>query len=224
MDFIRIIRSVEELIFEMMSWLVLYPVTLWRSIFQPVELSKELDNVLTENIDHEFRHHIRPTLFLLLTLALMHSLELALNETFPEIKSKLGQLVSMSDGALILLRAFMFATVAIIMGFGRQLRDQSGMISRNFLRLVFFKQCYYVAPFAIFSSLAVIIGRIDATYAQPLSAIIGGVGFLWFFPAQVKWCLLNGETSLARSIFLVALKCIAALLAVLAISSIVVAV
>ena len=38
MDFIRILRSLEEFLYEVMTWLVFYPRTLLRSAARPIEI------------------------------------------------------------------------------------------------------------------------------------------------------------------------------------------
>ena len=35
MDFLKIVKSIEELLYEVMAWLVFYPKTLWRVIAHP---------------------------------------------------------------------------------------------------------------------------------------------------------------------------------------------
>ena len=35
MDFLKIIRSLEELLYEVMTWLVFYPRTMWRIVARP---------------------------------------------------------------------------------------------------------------------------------------------------------------------------------------------
>jgi hypothetical protein len=40
MDLIRLLKSLEELIYELVSWLVFYPVTMWRSIVNPQEMMR----------------------------------------------------------------------------------------------------------------------------------------------------------------------------------------
>ena len=53
MDFIRILRSLEELLYEAMTWIVFYPRTLWRSIRSPIRMlqyaQRELGMLPTSN-------------------------------------------------------------------------------------------------------------------------------------------------------------------------------
>ena len=39
MDILRILRSLEEFLYEVMTWLVMYPRTLWRAVRNPVSIA-----------------------------------------------------------------------------------------------------------------------------------------------------------------------------------------
>ena len=36
MNFLKLIQSLDELLYEIMSWLIFYPVTLWRALTRPL--------------------------------------------------------------------------------------------------------------------------------------------------------------------------------------------
>jgi hypothetical protein len=38
MDFLKLIQSLDELLYEIMSWLIFYPVTLWRTLTKPLTM------------------------------------------------------------------------------------------------------------------------------------------------------------------------------------------
>ena len=44
MDFMRILQSLEEFLYEVMSWLVFYPRALWRTIGHPVAVAVYADS------------------------------------------------------------------------------------------------------------------------------------------------------------------------------------
>ena len=46
MDFIGIIRSLEELLYEVMTWLIFYPRTLLRILFNPTQMTLNSDSEL----------------------------------------------------------------------------------------------------------------------------------------------------------------------------------
>ena len=45
MDFIRIIRSLEELLYEAMTWIIFYPLTMLRILLNPTRMTLYSDKV-----------------------------------------------------------------------------------------------------------------------------------------------------------------------------------
>ena len=43
MDFMKWLNSLDELLYEVMSWLLFFPLTLWRAIFRPFEIMGEVE-------------------------------------------------------------------------------------------------------------------------------------------------------------------------------------
>ena len=43
MDFMRLLQSLEELLYELVSWFVFYPVTLWRTLTRPQQMMRYAD-------------------------------------------------------------------------------------------------------------------------------------------------------------------------------------
>ena len=38
MNFFNLLQSLDELLYEVMSWLVFYPITLWRTLVRPLKM------------------------------------------------------------------------------------------------------------------------------------------------------------------------------------------
>jgi hypothetical protein len=43
MDFMRVLRSFEELLYEVASWLVFYPLTMWKALRRPQAMMRYAD-------------------------------------------------------------------------------------------------------------------------------------------------------------------------------------
>ena len=43
MDFMKLIESLDEALYSVMSWLLFYPLTLWRTIVQPLNMMAYAD-------------------------------------------------------------------------------------------------------------------------------------------------------------------------------------
>jgi hypothetical protein len=48
MDFIKVIRSLEELLYEVMTWLVFYPRTMWRIVAHPAATTRYSEDEETQ--------------------------------------------------------------------------------------------------------------------------------------------------------------------------------
>ena len=67
MDFLGAMKTIEQFVYELMSWVLFYPLTMLRVLIRPMQMT---DYVLIESGKDEkeaFSTAIRPTLFLLLS-------------------------------------------------------------------------------------------------------------------------------------------------------------
>ncbi len=70
MDFMNLLKSFENFIFEVVSWLYFYPRTLWLSLFRPGEMMAYADDELDDLPGDQYESTISPPLFLLITILL----------------------------------------------------------------------------------------------------------------------------------------------------------
>src|SRR6478736_6605240 len=78
MDFMRLLKSIEELLYELVCWLLFYPLTLWRTLRHPQAMMRYADVELGDDLPEQYSDALSPPLFLLITLLLAHGLELGL--------------------------------------------------------------------------------------------------------------------------------------------------
>ncbi|MDZ7871863.1 MAG: hypothetical protein U5N27_00940 [Rhizobium sp.] len=83
MDFMRLLKSLEELLYELVSWLVFYPMTFWRAFTRPLSMMRYADDELGDRPEDQYDDTISPPLFLLITLLLSR----ALSTAFPSVAS-----------------------------------------------------------------------------------------------------------------------------------------
>ncbi len=76
MIFFHILKSLDELLYELMTWLFFYPVTLWRALRHPLRMMEYARTELRKNPEDQFRETLRPPIFLLVTLVIAHIVEL----------------------------------------------------------------------------------------------------------------------------------------------------
>src|SRR5678815_1736439 len=93
MDFMKILKSFEEFIFEAVSWLVFFPLTLWRVVRHPLRMARYADEELSDPLREQFKDALSPPLFLLLALLIAHALEIVTQAQLPEQRNRLAEVV-----------------------------------------------------------------------------------------------------------------------------------
>lgn len=83
MDFIGIIRSLEELLYEVMSWLIFYPRTLWRMLTNPAAVPAYSDAEQNDRPDEQYTDTLSPPLLLMITMVLTYGLAHAIGAAVP---------------------------------------------------------------------------------------------------------------------------------------------
>jgi hypothetical protein len=183
MDFMRLLQSLEELLYELVSWIVFYPVTLWRILRRPQEMMRYADSELGDTLEERYKDTLSPPLFLLLTLLLSHALELALiahrdDGLLPEAMR--------NDTNLLLFRAFLFGIFPLLMAVRLLLRSGKPL-DRDTLKPPFYSQCYVAAPFAFGLSGGLNIARAGHHEMIVLGSVIVALSLLWYFIVEVRW-------------------------------------
>jgi hypothetical protein len=187
MDFFKLLQSLDDLLYEVMSWLVFYPVTLWRTLRKPRDMMDYAVGELGKAEDAQFNDAMSPPLFLFVTLMLSHAIELAVVGEASVVNSHVGlsSLID-NDTNLILMRVAMFSLFPLIMA-TRLVRKQRIGLNRETLRAPFYSQCYTAAPFALLLGLAAIVVRMQALWLHAAGVLMVLVGFAWYGGLQVGW-------------------------------------
>ena len=147
MDFLNLLRSAEELLFEVTMWIVLFPRTLWRSLRRPLLLAKRVNIELGQEGTRRFDDMVSPPLCLLLSLALGNVLAPSQAGTF-EGASALGQWVTQSFYNELIFSAIFIASLPLMFSW-LLLRRQGHVFNRDNVRQPFYLQAYLVSPMAV---------------------------------------------------------------------------
>lgn len=148
-DFLKFIKGIDEFVFEVMAWLVFFPLTLWRTIRHPLRMMDYADTELTDRPEEQYTDTISPPLFLLLALLLAHLVELVLIGQNPVVRSQAGLAGYVNDDrSLITVRLVLYAGLPMLLalfllGYRRQ------AVTRETLRLPFYSQCYVTGALAL---------------------------------------------------------------------------
>ncbi|NBW07759.1 MAG: hypothetical protein EBR82_07010 [Caulobacteraceae bacterium] len=220
MDFMKILRSFEEFVFEAASWLIFYPLTMWRIIRRPLATMDYSDREQGEAEDRRYNDTLSPPLVLLATIVLWNLIAFAAHVPELEATSTVTKTLAASQQNLILFRSLMFSLIPLISA-ASLVHRQGKQLSRETLRAPFYAQCYLAAPCAAFVSAGgIVLQRPD------IPNIIGGLAVLagaaWFMVIQTIWFRHKLATSYVKAAA-VALWAVARALGILLIVAAVVA-
>ncbi|MGV8939269.1 MAG: permease [Allorhizobium sp.] len=179
----KVLKSLEELLYELVSWLVFYPVTMWRSVANPLKMMRYADVELADRPEDQYDETLSPPLFLLITLLLSHGLSTA----FPSISdpSQLPEELS-SNTNLLIARGVIYGVYPLTMAV-QLLRAKSVKIARSSLRPPFYSQCYVAAPFVFLVGLAGDLLLIPQGQGTAPGLIILAAAIVWYGQVQVRW-------------------------------------
>ncbi len=186
MDFLKIVRSIEELLYEAMTWLLFYPQTLWRCLRHPDWIIGYTDKELGETPGEQFTDMISPPLFLIISIMLAHGIGLWLGAKAPPAHSSSLALIGANAENLLAFRALFFAVFPLAMSAGL-LRTRGIHLDRNTLRSPFYLQCYLAAPFAIMISTAIALITIPGTLHHKFGLALLAAAVVWYVWVQTRW-------------------------------------
>ncbi len=186
MDFLRIVRSLEEFLYEVMSWLVFYPRTLWRAIRHPLDILRYSEIEMTDQPDKQFTDLLSPPLFLMITILLSHAIEVASHQALPAPTTSIGKDLMASEQNLLILRSILFAIYPLMFAM-RRLKRQKLPLDRETLRKPFFAQCYIAAPAALAIGIGAILARAHSLEAQIAGLAISLAAVAWYVGVEAAW-------------------------------------
>ena len=152
MDILSLSKVIEKGVFEILMWILFFPLTLVRMVFRPrrtlVYVRQEVARTHQEggDDDESFESAIRPALFLFLSVVIAAVLvPLTPEEIADYQQSDLGQTLLKSWISLVAYNTVIFAILPLT---GAVLLDllTPGRMTRRTLRLPFDQQCYIGAP------------------------------------------------------------------------------
>lgn len=181
------LNSLDELLYEVMSWLLFFPLTLWRAVFTPIGIMDEIDREAALPDDKQYAAVLSPPLFLALALLLGHGLATALGQTDAIIANRHGLAGLVSDTAsALILRMIVFASFPLFLA-ARLVRRRKIRLDRGTLRQPFYEQCYPAAVFALGISVGTSLGLDLHPMARTAGhcLVVASITYLWL--VETRW-------------------------------------
>lgn len=186
MDFLKWIKSLDDLLFELMSWLVFWPLTLMRTLFGPLKMMRYADAQLALPEEEQYSEALSPPVFLVATLLVSHLVSIVLGQPDEIVQSRsgLGAMVT-DDTTALAVRLALFSAFPLIFSVILLLVRQR-KIDRISLRLPFYAQCYPAAVFAAAIAVAAEIRLLGL--GPPGTASIAIIAaMLWLTVVETQW-------------------------------------
>ena len=200
MIFFHILKSLDELLYELMTWLIFYPVTLWRSVRHPLRTMDYARAELRKKTSEQFRSTLRPPIFLLVTLVLAHIVELQAVGDSSLIYRHVGLADYINDDTtLIIFRIIAFALFPVIMA-TIETALEGHPVNRGTLQQPFYAQCFLAAPFALALSLASTAIRYSNASLQTAGVLLVFIACFLYVWAEARWLARAAPARMVRAI------------------------
>ena len=223
MDFMKWLNSLGELLYEVMSWLIFYPITLWRTVTRPLQMMGYSNRELTDQADEQFTDTLNPPLFLVLSLLLTQELDKALGGgTNPIIRKNTGLAGMINDDTtLLVLRLVLFSLFPLMMA-ARFLRAKGVKVTRNGLRAPFYAQCYACAPFALTLGIGLSLQHLRGETEQAIGAVLALGSMVAYLGTETIWFARGLQQGVVRAAGHALLAFVAAAVIALALGALIV--
>lgn len=198
MEPFKFIRSLEDLLYEMVISLILFPVTLVRIVLRPVAMMRVIQQESGEADAGHYSDNLNPPLCFLFAIFGAHLAAMPFGASqIAQSGNALARLAMASEENTLLFRAATFLIWPVV---GALVWHQVAGVAldRNLVRPIFYQQFYLAAPFALLVSFAV-SNSADFVHANfaPVTALMVAAA-LWFVVAQARVTQAVLDCSAAR--------------------------
>jgi len=192
MDFMRLLKSFEELLYEAMVMLVFFPRTLWLTLRHPQRMMDYADTELGDVQSEQYSDTLSPPLFLLMCLGLSHAISMLVKSENTDALPSVLQ----STENLLAFRVFVFSLLSLTMAV-HLLRGLGIALDRETLRAPFYSQCFFTAPVAMAVGLSQSMPKILGLswLTSPLLTAL----LCWYVLQQASWFESKLKISRGRS-------------------------
>ncbi len=188
MSFLLILlKSLDELLYEVIGWLLFWPLTLWKTLRHPRRALAYAASQLKQPSEDAYSDTLQPPLFLFLAILLVHAIELATIGESKVVTETVGLAGVISDDTnLLVMRLLSFGALPLILS-AVLVKRQGHKLDREVLKPHFYAQCYAAGALAFLLGLS----GVGLQMIWPWAKIAGMAGvvtaFGWFGLVQLDW-------------------------------------
>jgi hypothetical protein len=195
MDFMKLLKSLEELLYEVMVMLVFYPKTLWLTFRYPQRMMDYADTELGDVQSEQYNDTLSPPLFLMICLAISHAIEVATsgNNSTPALPAFLRDTEN-----LLAFRVLVFSVFPLMMAL-RLLFGLKEELNRDTLRAPFYAQCFVTAPLAMAFGISQSMRHIPLPNMGTFASLFMLLALIWYIRQQALWFRAKLSVSVIRS-------------------------
>lgn len=192
MDFMKWLNSLDEFLYEVMSWLIFFPLTLWRSITKPIETMRTVGQQAAVPEEQQFADLLSPPLFLTLGLLLSHGVSMALGQTDALVANRHGLAAVVTDStSALMLRVIVFASIPLFLA-ARLVRRSGVPLSRITLQQPFYEQCFPGSVLALGISLGTSLTVAGGNWGMIGAGLVIS-SLVYFFVVETRWFAVQGD-------------------------------
>lgn len=195
MDLMALVRSIEELLYEILSWFIFLPLTLWYCIRFPVRMMSYGASEIADKSEHRFAEALSPPILMFLTIGILHLFDSEMTGPQNPLVAWLAQ----DDRNLLVFRAVVFSLLPLLLA-SVDLRLKRSALTRETLRPAFYSHSYVATPFVLMLGIALIVARQPFAGSLSFAILIVVVGTIWYVVAVVNWLRHTAQLSMIRSV------------------------
>jgi hypothetical protein len=195
MDFMKLLKSLEELLYEVMVMLVFYPKTLWLTFRYPQRMMDYADTELGDVQSELYNDTLSPPLFLMICLAISHAIEVATSGN--NATSVMPGFLRDTEN-LLAARVLVFSVFPLMMAL-RLLFGLKEELNRDTLRAPFYAQCFVTAPLAMAFGISQSIRDLALPNIDTFASIFLLLALSWYIRQQALWFRAKLKVSVTHS-------------------------
>ena len=200
MMFVQWLNALDELLYELISWFLFFPLTIARIVRRPLAMMRYAEDQLELEPARQYRATVSPPILLILATVLSEAFGLAVDGTNNIVRNRHGLASIVTDNTtLLLLKLVLFALFALILSAIKVHRSDVDL-DRDSLKAPFYAQCFAISPFALLLG----VGTIAIFHARFFIAVVGVFSLLFAFVfygvVQVRWFRAELGCSTGRAI------------------------